>query len=451
LAFGGVLSSLLVEDDLVSMSSSRTKRRRVRKMNHSQEQIIDLVSSSDNSPELVSTSRNLSASGLPHTIQTSASPTQPTCRPRRALCEATTPHHSRSRRCYQAESMESATSRHAGQAAEELAPSTQRGREWSLADWERELDPVSNLVQIDNLVHLDWNNNNNNMEQTRSSTVSHYPPQPSSAASLSREDNRRLQTSANIQCHSSNQGRTSSRRENTTLVAPTTVQSSSSTTTTTSGRAYATTRNPRMNIQRRILEAGRGSLHNESGPRYSTRLNSRSLHNTLATTRRNRGRNHRNTTSNNNNNSVDGNNSYPSGGDFWIGGGSSSSSRHSLNAWIDYVAQVNPWLLLSFHDGDFTADDYSLLLQLDERVENRKGASKPMIESLPCFKVTETEKGESCCICLDEYIVGESLRKLPCNHIFHKDCIERWLLENACCPIDKERMDGDFATTRTEK
>ncbi|GJQ15447.1 hypothetical protein GpartN1_g7238.t1 [Galdieria partita] len=183
---------------------------------------------------------------------------------------------------------------------------------------------------------------------------------------------------------------------------------------TRSGRSYTTrnTANPRVNIQRRILEAERRSLNRDSGHRQ-----------TLSGVRQ----------------------ATPTRRTRIVSGGSSSSRSisRSLNAWIEYFRQVNPWLLLSFHEGDFTADDYQMLLQLDERVENKRGASKSVIDSIPCEQVCDSEIGESCCICLDDYVLGETLKRLPCNHVFHKVCIEQWLIENACCPIDKERLDGE--------
>ena len=41
-----------------------------------------------------------------------------------------------------------------------------------------------------------------------------------------------------------------------------------------------------------------------------------------------------------------------------------------------------------------------------------------------------------CPICLEKYKIGEYKRKLHfCNHIFHKKCIDKWLINNINCPI----------------
>ena len=44
----------------------------------------------------------------------------------------------------------------------------------------------------------------------------------------------------------------------------------------------------------------------------------------------------------------------------------------------------------------------------------------------------------SCCICLEEYKVGDSIawsRHPECNHAFHKVCIGKWLESSNGCPI----------------
>jgi len=44
----------------------------------------------------------------------------------------------------------------------------------------------------------------------------------------------------------------------------------------------------------------------------------------------------------------------------------------------------------------------------------------------------------ACTICLDEYVVEDKLRCLPCRHAFHAECIAKWLVErSATCPLCK--------------
>ena len=113
-------------------------------------------------------------------------------------------------------------------------------------------------------------------------------------------------------------------------------------------------------------------------------------------------------------------------------------------------AGIPPNLLLS--DRDFTADDYETLLRLDERVENRRGASRRDIEALPTHVARGPAGGSEasaaagklshrnsdvaqCSVCLEDVASGQVMRLLPCAHRFHKDCIDKWLQQKASCPI----------------
>lgn len=62
-------------------------------------------------------------------------------------------------------------------------------------------------------------------------------------------------------------------------------------------------------------------------------------------------------------------------------------------------------------------------------------------------------QGESSCVvCLEEYRIGEELRRLPgCQHAFHRTCIDAWFGRHDTCPIcrgtlqPKEGPDGEEA------
>lgn len=75
---------------------------------------------------------------------------------------------------------------------------------------------------------------------------------------------------------------------------------------------------------------------------------------------------------------------------------------------------------------------------LHEDVERTQTAIKKIdIKALPVtrYYMDSPFAGKDCPICLAEFTDGEKVRVLPeCSHIFHVDCIDRWLLSNPSCP-----------------
>lgn len=48
-----------------------------------------------------------------------------------------------------------------------------------------------------------------------------------------------------------------------------------------------------------------------------------------------------------------------------------------------------------------------------------------------------------CAICINKIESNEYIRKLKCNHLFHKKCVDNWLkknIENANCPMCRSKV-----------
>merc|ERR1719471_2112519 len=79
----------------------------------------------------------------------------------------------------------------------------------------------------------------------------------------------------------------------------------------------------------------------------------------------------------------------------------------------------------------------------DRRRERRHRLPKSSLKKIPTkkFVAGDEERYETCCICLDDYAVGDLLRILPCNHAYHKKCIDPWLLKNKrVCPQCRKKV-----------
>ncbi|KAJ5072902.1 hypothetical protein M0811_09348 [Anaeramoeba ignava] len=95
---------------------------------------------------------------------------------------------------------------------------------------------------------------------------------------------------------------------------------------------------------------------------------------------------------------------------------------------------------------DPDAMNYQQLLNLGERIGRvERGLDDNGINQLPVSKFDKnTAKGDlTCSICRCEYEDGEEIRRLPCLHYFHKDCIDQWIKSNPTCPICKTKIKFD--------
>ncbi|KAF8705814.1 hypothetical protein HU200_031022 [Digitaria exilis] len=54
-----------------------------------------------------------------------------------------------------------------------------------------------------------------------------------------------------------------------------------------------------------------------------------------------------------------------------------------------------------------------------------------------------------CCICLSKFSSNEDLRELPCTHVFHMECIDKWLQINALCPLCKAEIGSSKGVPET--
>lgn len=85
-----------------------------------------------------------------------------------------------------------------------------------------------------------------------------------------------------------------------------------------------------------------------------------------------------------------------------------------------------------------------------DRRQRERGLTNDQLRQLPCFKLDENEtlcdemRHECCSICLDSLVDGGSsgvIRELAgCGHLFHRDCIDAWLLRKGECPNCKSNQ-----------
>lgn len=116
-----------------------------------------------------------------------------------------------------------------------------------------------------------------------------------------------------------------------------------------------------------------------------------------------------------------------------------------------------------------TGETYEDFMDLIERMGNvNRSATDTEINSLPTHQYKppkgtlsqgrsatagasssarkEDDESEDikCSICLGDYEPNEEVKHMLCGHMFHSDCLDRWLKINRTCPICKQSLrDGD--------
>ncbi|XP_022332819.1 E3 ubiquitin-protein ligase RNF115-like [Crassostrea virginica] len=71
-------------------------------------------------------------------------------------------------------------------------------------------------------------------------------------------------------------------------------------------------------------------------------------------------------------------------------------------------------------------------------------AEKSKIDSLPTVKVSkvQVENILQCSICMEDFTLDETVKKLPCEHHYHKMCIVTWLEMHGTCPVCRIDLNG---------
>lgn len=106
---------------------------------------------------------------------------------------------------------------------------------------------------------------------------------------------------------------------------------------------------------------------------------------------------------------------------------------------------------------DFEGENYSLGNRTLERIENemmeraldQSFNEEPSLEkkqdvcldsSNKSLKATKENTIESCYICVVNYVEGEMITQLDCQHNCHTECLNEWVKYKAECPICRSEL-----------
>nr|ABD96901.1 hypothetical protein [Tarenaya spinosa] len=146
----------------------------------------------------------------------------------------------------------------------------------------------------------------------------------------------------------------------------------------------------------------------------------------------------------------------------------------AVNNVVNYIEQAEG---ISLTADDVDANYYLYLANIDEYDENHGDhdaifrqmfdnetgiggnppAAKRVVKDLPLveFTVEKLGKGEVVCsVCKDKIAIEEKVRRLPCRHYYHGDCILPWLGIRNTCPVCRYELptdDPDHERTRRQQ
>lgn len=106
----------------------------------------------------------------------------------------------------------------------------------------------------------------------------------------------------------------------------------------------------------------------------------------------------------------------------------------------DAIPKDSSYLLsiVDLQHRELTPEDYELLLMLDMSVAP-KTVQISCLQSIPTMSVSVMPEleSQSCSICMEMYEESDTVKKLPCEHLFHTSCIDYWLSKSSQnCPLD---------------
>ncbi|KAM4696101.1 E3 ubiquitin-protein ligase RNF128 [Rhinophrynus dorsalis] len=90
----------------------------------------------------------------------------------------------------------------------------------------------------------------------------------------------------------------------------------------------------------------------------------------------------------------------------------------------------------------YSARRWRLTRSQNQKMKRLKAEAKKAIGQLQLRTIKQGDKvlgpdGDSCAVCIETYKPNDVVRILTCNHFFHKNCIDPWLLEHRTCPMCK--------------
>lgn len=85
-------------------------------------------------------------------------------------------------------------------------------------------------------------------------------------------------------------------------------------------------------------------------------------------------------------------------------------------------------------------------IPLGDLIKFPEAMTRAQLQEIPMATITTEHIGlqTKCAVCFLYFTLNEvNVRKLPCDHMYHENCIFPWLKENPSCPICRSQLVND--------
>lgn len=98
-----------------------------------------------------------------------------------------------------------------------------------------------------------------------------------------------------------------------------------------------------------------------------------------------------------------------------------------------YLQEYQPLTAPSEGDTGIVVDEGDIGVSLEAGVAS--GGAESHREKADAAAARARDLDTSCVICLESFLAGESICRLPCGHQFHHECLTRWVCRRGTCPV----------------
>ena len=123
----------------------------------------------------------------------------------------------------------------------------------------------------------------------------------------------------------------------------------------------------------------------------------------------------------------------------------SNFNRYRINSSVDDDNEED-----NFIEGNALGDSDNNSLNIEDDgdlSDYDDGLDEDIIQSYPISKIKDIDKldeeKKKCLICIENFKNNDDSIILPCIHIFHSECIKKWMKKKNLCPICKSKIDNN--------